>query len=82
MFGKNSFPTPSAVNGHKVLLHLDGLSQSYYSEAGEFPFSRASTCPLGQEKTLSLGQENTLPLSGAIQARNVYTGSRDTGELP
>jgi len=37
MFGKNSFPTLSGGNGHKSLIHLDGLSKSYYSEAGEFP---------------------------------------------
>jgi ABC-type lipoprotein export system ATPase subunit len=37
MFGKNPYPTQSGGNGHKALIHLDGLSKSYYSEAGEFP---------------------------------------------
>jgi ABC-type lipoprotein export system ATPase subunit len=37
MFGRNLFPTNSGGNGHTALIHLDGLSKSYYSEAGEFP---------------------------------------------
>jgi putative ABC transport system ATP-binding protein len=40
MFGKSSFPTLSGGNGHKALVHLDSLSKSYYSEAGEFPALR------------------------------------------
>lgn len=37
MFGKNQLQKTSGGNGHKSLIHLDGLSKSYYSEAGEFP---------------------------------------------
>jgi len=40
MFDKNHFRKPSDGNGHKPLIQLNGLSKSYYSEAGEFPALR------------------------------------------
>ncbi len=37
MFNKDQLKNVSGGNGHKSLIHLDGLSKSYYSDAGEFP---------------------------------------------
>src|SRR5512140_101484 len=37
MFDKDQLKNVSGGNGHKSLIHLDGLSKSYYSDAGEFP---------------------------------------------
>ncbi len=54
MFSKNHFPTLSGGNGHKALIHLNGLSKSYYSEAGEFTALKGIDLEIGPGEFISI----------------------------
>ncbi len=54
MFSKNHFPTLSGGNGHKSLIHLNGLSKSYYSEAGEFAALKGIDLEIGPGEFISI----------------------------